>query len=309
MLARGLAQLLGAGSTPPRPPADGAASPTSSIPEEALTKVRMDLLQRGRYQPRVDMRPETLQELADSIKAQGVVQPIIVRPLEPLDSGLSQRYEIIAGERRWRAAQMAGLIEIPAVIRRVSDHAAIAIALIENIQRENLNPLEEARSIHRLITEFKLTHQEAATAIGRSRAGVTNMLRLLDLVPQAASLLETRQIEMGHARALLALTDSGQQANVASLIAKQRMSVRETEALVRKVVASPTPGKPPTRVPTDARLESVAQELAKELGASVAIQHSAGGGGKFVVTFGSVAELESMLARLRARHSDGDRRA
>src|SRR5262249_4681832 len=196
-LGRGLADLLGSRATAP------VAMPPVQVGEE-LTKLPLDLLQRGRYQPRMDMRPETLSELADSIKAHGVVQPIVVRPLEPPVNGESQRYEIIAGERRWRAAQMAGLSEIPAVIRHIPDEAAIAVALIENIQRENLNPLEEARALERLVSEFGLTHQEAAQAVGRSRAGVTNLLRLLELTAEVCELLEKRTLEMGHARPLLA---------------------------------------------------------------------------------------------------------
>ena len=165
----------------------------------------LDLLQRGRYQPRMDMRPETLAALAESIKAQGVVQPIVVRPIgEPDEHGV-QRYEIIAGERRWRAAQQAGLRDIPAVIRRVPDEAAIAMALIENIQREDLNPLEEGRALERLISEFGLTHQQAADAVGRSRAAVSNLLRLLELPPEVCERMEKRELEMGHARALLGL--------------------------------------------------------------------------------------------------------
>lgn len=306
MLAHGLAQLLGEASTPQRPLANGLASATSSMPGEALTKLSLELLQRGRYQPRIDMRPETLQELADSIRAQGVVQPIVVRPLEPLDSGLSPRYEIIAGERRWRAAQMAGLTEIPAVIRRVSDHAAIAIALIENIQRENLNPLEEARSIHRLISEFKLTHQEAATAIGRSRTGVSNMLRLLDLVPQTSRLLETRQIEMGHARALLALTDPGQQARLALLIVKEHLSVRETEALVRKEANSRSSSDALTSAAADARMERLVQESEREFGTKIRIQQLAHGRCRLVATYESVEELEAVLATLRSRYVESE---
>ncbi len=229
-LGRGLADLLGQAVT--RPPASSL-----SPPGEELARLPLDLLQRGRYQPRVDMRTETLTELADSIKAQGVVQPIVVRPLEaPLPgSGESQRYEIIAGERRWRAAQMAGLTQIPAVVRRIPDEAAIAIALIENIQRENLNPLEEARALTRLISEFGLTHQQAADAVGRSRAGVSNLLRLLELPTEVCELVEKRSLEMGHARALLALSSRRQQSEVGLLVAKKGLSVRETEALVRRL--------------------------------------------------------------------------
>src|SRR5215475_15711669 len=220
-LGRGLADLLGSRAAVPQ------AMPPVQVGEE-LTKLPLDLLQRGRYQPRMDMRPETLSELADSIKAQGVVQPIVVRPLEPPVNGESQRYEIIAGERRWRAAQMAGLSEIPAVIRHIPDEAAIAVALIENIQRENLNPLEEARALERLVTEFELTHQEAADAVGRSRSGVTNLLRLLELAPEVCDRVERREIEMGHARAIGALSNRKQQIEVATLVAKRGLSVRDT---------------------------------------------------------------------------------
>ncbi len=169
---------------------------------DRLASLPLDLLQRGKYQPRVDMRDESLNELADSIKSQGLVQPILVRSIGGRGPGESQRYEIIAGERRWRAAQMAGLAEIPAVIRDVPDEAAVSMALIENIQREDLNPLEEARALLRLVEEFGLTHQAAAEAVGRSRAAVSNLLRLMDLADEVKELLEQRSIEMGHARAL-----------------------------------------------------------------------------------------------------------
>src|SRR5215468_10458060 len=213
-LGRGLADLLGTRA------ATATVAPPVPVGEE-LAKLPLDLLQRGRYQPRVDMRPETLSELADSIKSQGVVQPIVVRPLEPPGNGESQRYEIIAGERRWRAAQMAGLTEIPAVIRHIPDEAAIAVALIENIQRENLNPLEEARALERLVSEFGLTHQEVAQAVGRSRAGVSNLLRLLEMAPEVAERVEKREIEMMHARALLALSNRKHQVEVAALTVKK----------------------------------------------------------------------------------------
>src|ERR1700761_667459 len=200
-LGRGLAELSPllakrAGAPPPEPP------PV----RDRLAAVPVDLLQRGKYQPRVDMRTETLQELADSIKSQGLVQPILVRPLERPSPPESQRYEIIAGERRWRAAQLAGLTEIPAVIRDVPDEAAVAMSLIENIQREGLNPLEEARALQRLVDEFGLTHQAAAEAVGRSRVAVSNLLRLMELADEVKALLESRDLEMGHGRALLGLT-------------------------------------------------------------------------------------------------------
>src|SRR3569833_3918160 len=240
-LGRGLADLLGASRPTPVAPtaANAPAAAPSAPPGEELAKLPLDLLQRGKYQPRIDMRQETLQELANSIKAQGVVQPIVVRPIDAPAGATSsaQHYEIIAGERRWRAAQIAGLTEIPAVIRRIPDEAAIAVALIENIQRENLNPLEEARALERLISEFELTHQEAADAVGRSRSGVTNLLRLLELAPEVCARVERREIEMGHARAIGSLSNRKQQVEVAALVAKSGLSVRETEALVRRVQA------------------------------------------------------------------------
>jgi ParB family chromosome partitioning protein len=275
-------------------------TPVSLGSGEVLARLPLDLLQRGKYQPRTDMRQETLQELADSIKAQGVIQPIVVRPVGTPAAGESQRYEIIAGERRWRAAQLAGLGDIPAVIRSIPDEAAIAVALIENIQRENLNPLEEARALERLISEFQLTHQEAADAVGRSRAGVSNLLRLLELAPEVCDRVERREIEMGHARALLALPSRKQQAEVATLVAKRGMSVRDTEALVRRMsqggAAASAESQEGARDPNVQRLE---QELADKLGAKVAIQHSTGGKGKLVVSYNSLDELDGILAHIQ----------
>lgn len=299
--ANGTAPVTGA---PAPHAADGTANAAGPVPASAsgeeLARLPLDLLQKGKYQPRIDMRPETLQELADSIKAQGVVQPIVVRPVGVPGIGESQRYEIIAGERRWRAAQMAGLSEIPAVIRRIPDEAAIAVALIENIQRENLNPLEEARALERLISEFELTHQEAADAVGRSRAGVTNLLRLLELAPEVCERVERREIEMGHARALLALPNRRQQVEVATLVAKKGLSVRETEALVRRrqadAKATVADGQEGACDPNVQRLE---QELADKLGAKVAIQHSTAGKGKLVVTYNSLDELDGILAHIQ----------
>jgi len=288
-LGRGLADLLGHSS--PRPAPLGEANATAASPAtvgEELAKLPLDLLQRGKYQPRVDMRPETLQELADSIKAQGVVQPIVVRPLDPPGLGQSQHYEIIAGERRWRAAQMAGLTEIPAVIRRIPDEAAIAVALIENIQRENLNPLEEARALERLINEFALTHQQAAEAVGRS---------LLELAPEVSERVEKRDIEMGHARALLALSNRKHQVEVSALIVKKGLSVRDTEALVRRMQQSPS-SRAAEASAGDPNVNRLEQELAEKLGAKVAIQHSAGGKGKLVVSYNSLDELDGILAHI-----------
>ena len=308
VLGRNLNALLGSHLSRPVPPVpmDGAGvalvEPAPAPLAEQLARLPLDLLQRGRYQPRVDMRPETLQELADSIKSQGVVQPIIVRPVGVAGVGaISQRYEIIAGERRWRAAQLAGLSEIPAIIRAVPDETAVAVALIENIQRENLNALEEARALERLISEFELTHQEAAEAIGRSRVAVSNLLRLLELAPEVCALMERREIDMGHARALLGLTNRKQQVEVAGLVAKKGLSVRDTEALVRKMqqpAASRDDGaEERTRDPDVQKLE---QDLADKLGARVAIQHAAASGkGKLVVSYNSLDELDGILAHIQ----------
>ena len=307
-LGRGLADLLGRPASPVaevsmgQPPAPTAVPPAGPAPRpgEELAKLPLDLLQRGRYQPRVDMRAESLQELADSIKSQGVVQPIVVRPISSPAAGESQRYEIIAGERRWRAAQMAGLAQIPAVIRDIPDEAAIAVALIENIQRENLNPLEEARALERLISEFELTHQEAAEAVGRSRVSVSNLLRLLELAPEVSEMLERRELEMGHARALLGLTNRRQQVEVAAIIVKRALSVRDAEGLVRRLQDSATAAAAGEasghRDPNVQRLE---QELADKLGAKVAIKHSSGGKGRLVVSYNSLDELDGILAHIR----------
>jgi ParB family transcriptional regulator, chromosome partitioning protein len=292
-LGRGLGALLG------QPGHASSEVVTALRPEEELQKLPVDLLQRGKYQPRIDMRPESLQELADSIKAQGVVQPIVVRPLEPEAGSAGRRYEIIAGERRWRAAQLAGLHEIPALVRRVPDEAAIAMSLIENIQRENLNPLEEARALDRLITEFDMTHATAAEAVGRSRAAVSNLLRLLELTDEVKALVEQRQLEMGHARALLGLDNRRQQAEVAALVAKKQLSVRETEALVKRLVTQPAAGagEPAPRV--DPNIRKLESELSEKLGAKVSLQHSTSGKGKLVISYHTLDELDGILDHIR----------
>jgi ParB family chromosome partitioning protein len=293
-LGRGLAELsplLAQRSRVPLPePAQAVGDRLASLP--------LDLLTRGKYQPRVDMRPESLSELADSIKSQGLVQPILVRPLPRPTLGESQRYEIIAGERRWRAAQMAGLAEIPAVIRDVADEAAVVMALIENIQRENLNPLEEARALLRLIEEFGLTHQAAAEAVGRSRAAVSNLLRLTELADEVKQLLEQRSIEMGHARALLGLTTRRQQIEVASLVAKKGLSVRDTEALVRRLL-SPAAAADNEPKAVDPDINRLQLELADKLGAKVLFRHAPSGKGKMVVSYNSLDELEGILAHIQ----------
>ncbi len=294
-LGRGLAEL--SPLLAKRAPA-GVEAPTTPPGGEHLAKLPVGLLQRGKYQPRADMRDDTLEELAESIKAQGVVQPIVVRPLPRASEAETLRYEIIAGERRWRAAQLAGLDVIPAVVRDVPDEAAVAMALIENIQREDLNPLEEARAFARLIEEFGLTHQQVADAVGRSRAAVSNLLRLIDLAEDVKHLVEERRLEMGHARALLALASHRQQAEIAAFVAKKALSVRETEALVRRLSAPPGDGREPAtqRDPDIQRLE---RELADKLGAKVAFQHGAGGKGKLVVNYNSLDELEGILAHIQ----------
>jgi ParB family chromosome partitioning protein len=310
VMGRGLEALLGqmtrrpepaapAPGAPAMPDSDAPAPATNRFPGDELANLPLDLLQRGKYQPRVDMRQESLQELADSIKSQGIVQPIVVRPVDGAGPGESQRYEIIAGERRWRAAQMAGLPTVPAVIRRVPDEAAIAMALIENIQREDLNPLEEARALDRLIGEFGITHQQAADAVGRSRAAVSNLLRLLELPPEISAFVERRELEMGHARALLGLTQRRQQVEVGQLVAKKGLSVRETEALVRSMLTKggTASGKDAARA-LDPNVQRLQDELTEKLGAPVQIQHTGSGKGKVVVTYHSLDELDGILAHI-----------
>ena len=258
-------------------------------------ELAVELLKRGRYQPRQDIRQEGLEDLASSIKAQGVVQPIVVRPIRETPEGV--RFEIIAGERRWRAAQLAGLQKVPVIVREVPDEAAVAMALIENIQRENLNPLEESRALDRLTREFEMTHQQAAEAVGRSRAAVSNLLRLLELADEVKTLVERRQLEMGHARALLGLADPKAQVAAAREVAKKGLSVRETERLVKRLQAPTKNAAPaPSRDPDIRRLEG---ELADKLGARVALQHTASGRGKLVVSYNSLDELEGILGHIK----------
>jgi ParB family chromosome partitioning protein len=305
-LGRGLNALMGATDTP-RPltpmqaPTPGAAAPVAGPAADRLTRLPLDLLQRGRYQPRSHMDQEALNELAASIRTQGVVQPIVVRPLEAATATGGQRYEIIAGERRWRAAQLAQLADIPAIVRDVPDETAISVALIENIQREDLNPLEEARALERLISEFSMTHQQAADAVGRSRAAVSNLLRLLDLAPEVCDQLESRALEMGHARALLGLTTRRQQVEVAVLVVKKGLSVRETEAIVRRMAQSGTERAEPAVAATgaDPDVQRLELDLAEKLGARVAIQHTRTGKGKLVVSYNSLDELDGILEHIR----------
>lgn len=264
---------------------------------DVLKQIPLELLQRGQYQPRVDMRQDSLEDLASSIRAQGVVQPIVARPIA--NTGGTQRYEIVAGERRWRAAQLAGLAEIPAVIRDVPDESAIAMALIENIQRENLNPLEESRALDRLIREFDLTHAEAAAAVGRSRATVSNLLRLQDLSDKVKPLLEQRQLEMGHARALLSITNPTQQFDAARQVVKKALSVRETEKLVKHMLASPTSKPVAKAVSVDADIRRLEIEVSEKLGAKVRVDHSKKGAGKLIISYNNLDELDGILKHIR----------
>jgi ParB family chromosome partitioning protein len=301
-LGRGLADLLGqARPTAPTQPATPAAEAAQgrAPADQELARLPLDLLQRGRYQPRMDMRPETLSTLADSIRSQGVVQPIVVRPIGAPDDRGVQRYEIIAGERRWRAAQQAGLTEIPAIIRQVPDDAAIAMALIENIQRENLNPLEEGRALERLISEFGLTHQQAADAVGRSRAAVSNLLRLLELPPEVCERLEKRELEMGHARALLGLPQRRQQIEVAALVAGKGLSVREAESLVRRMIEPAKPVAAAAPVAIDPNIQRLEEQLAEQLGAPVSIEHARAGHGRLVIRYHSLDELDGILSHFQ----------
>jgi ParB family chromosome partitioning protein len=290
-LGRGLDALLS------KPVSENAAV-TGSTAGNPLKQIPLELLQRGQFQPRIDMRQDSLEDLANSIRAQGIVQPIVARPVG--NGGASQRYEIIAGERRWRAAQMAGLNQIPTVIRDVPDDAAIAMSLIENIQRENLNPLEEARALDRLIREFDLTHAEAASAIGRSRATVSNLLRLQDLADKVIPMLESRQLEMGHARALLSISDPQQQHDAARQVVKKGMSVRETERLVKRILAAKGRKKPAKRLASvDADIRRLEVEVSEKLGAKVRVQHSIKGSGKVVISYNSLDELDGILKHIR----------
>ncbi len=286
-LGRGLDALLGevAGKDAGKEAEDkgiaAAKNQTQQLP--------IEYLQRGKYQPRKDMNPEKLQELADSIRAQGIIQPIVVRQLD------LEKYEIVAGERRWRAAQLAGLQEVPVLVREIDDRAAMAIALIENIQREDLNPLEEADALRKLLDEFGMTHQQIADAVGRSRAAVTNLLRLIELNPEVKKLLVNRQLEMGHARALLSLNDS-QQLTIAQKIVKDGLSVRAAEQLVKQCHAEP---KTPVEKQIDNDTLRLQNELTAKLGAKVVIDHKENGGGKLVITYTSLDELDGIIGQIK----------
>jgi ParB family transcriptional regulator, chromosome partitioning protein len=274
-LGRGLDALLG----------DVSAKPDKS----PLQTLPIEYLQRGKYQPREDMDPKKLQELTESIKAQGVIQPIVVRRIG------HDKYEIIAGERRWRSAQLAGLQDIPVIIREIDDRSAMAIALIENIQRENLNPLEEASALRRLLDEFEMTHQQIAESIGKSRTTVTNLLRLMDLQPDVKKLLINGQIEMGHAKALLAL-EGNKQIDVANKVVKDDLNVRATERLVKESQMQPKVVQPKV---IDNNTLSLQADLTARLGAKVVIDHRDNGSGKMVIAYSSLEELDGIIEHIK----------
>ncbi|VAW79072.1 Chromosome (plasmid) partitioning protein ParB [hydrothermal vent metagenome] len=304
-LGRGLDALLGGGAAKKAKEQEAEAredavavipnkpsKPAVAANDGEMRTISVELIQRGKYQPRTDMHKDSLEELADSIREQGVVQPIVVRPIS------KDKYEIIAGERRWRASQIAGLQEVPCVVRIVNDRAAIAMALIENIQREDLNPMEESKSLQRLIDEFKMTHQKAAEAVGRSRTGVTNLLRLQELDPRVISLVETGNLEMGHARCLLALKGDIQ-AQTAQEVYSQGLSVRDTEKLVRKQQEPKEEKKSSAPSEIDPNIKRLQDTLSAKLGADVQIQHTPSGKGKLQIKYNSSDELDGILDRFK----------
>lgn len=265
---------------------------TPASQDGELRDIALDLIQRGRYQPRRDMDPAALQELADSIRQQGVMQPVVVRPLA------AEHFELIAGERRWRAAQMAGLESIPAIIRDVSDEAAIAMALIENIQRENLNPIEEAFALQRLQDEFGLTQAQVAEAVGKSRTTITNLLRLIGLTEDVRLMLEHGDLEMGHGRAMLTL-EPEQQMQVARQVVARSLSVRQTEAMVRQLQQEKPDSGTVAKPRVDPNIRALQDDLAERLGARVAINHGQRGKGKLVIEYSSLDELDGILGHIR----------
>ncbi len=299
-LGRGLDALLGSGSTPAATePARTNQPPSAQSPEgdqgasenNALKHLPVEFIQPGKYQPRLDIKAESLEDLAASIKVQGVMQPIVVRPIT------SNKYEIIAGERRWRASQLAGLGTIPVIIKQVADEAAVAMALIENIQRENLNPIEEAMALQRLIDEFELTQQEVADAVGKSRTTVTNLLRLMSLNPDVRSFVERGELEMGHARALLSLPFE-KQLEAGKQVRNKGLSVRQTEALVRRLQAQKNK-KTAVSYKIDPDIRHLQDNLSEKLGTQVNIQHSAKGKGKLILNYNSLEQLEGILDHIK----------
>ena len=287
-LGRGLEALLGASEPAQR----------TIKPDEAIHQLAVEKIGPGPFQPRRAIKKEQLKELALSIEGQGIIQPIVVRERAVVDSQTGVRYEIIAGERRWRAAQLVNLDAVPAVIRAMSDASAVAIALIENIQRENLNPLEEAGAFQRLIIEYEMTHQEVANAVGRARASITNALRLLDLSPGVQALLNDAKINMGHARSLLSLADPSMQLEVANLVIEKQLSVRDTEKLVRSILDGADKRKT-KKEPQDQDIRGLEDSLTQKLGAKVSIKHTKSGKGRLVIAYTNSDELQGILDRIK----------
>jgi ParB family chromosome partitioning protein len=283
-LGRGLDALLGGASV------SAMQEEAAKVDTRELQHLPLDLVQRGKYQPRRDMDPQALEELAQSIKNHGVMQPIVVRPIS------GGRFEIIAGERRWRASQQAGLESVPALVREVPDEAAIAMALIENIQREDLNPIEEAVALQRLQQEFQLTQQQVADAVGKSRVSISNLLRLIALPEEIKTLLSHGDLEMGHARALLGLP-AEQQVEGARHVVARGLTVRQTEAMVRQWLSSKE--APKTEVKVDPDISRLEQRLAERLGSPVQIKHGQKGKGQLVIRYSSLDELQGVLAHIR----------
>jgi len=285
--------LAGANKSKPQAQESEDSSASSIEQKELLKQLPIEYLRPGQYQPRKDMHPEALEELAASIKAQGIMQPIVVRPISR--ASVEKSYEIIAGERRWRAAQMAGLQDVPCIIKDVPDEAAIAMALIENIQRENLNPMEEAVALHRLQVEFELTQQQVADAVGKSRVTVTNLLRLMNLNEDVKTLLEHGDIEMGHAKVLLGLQGTDQSVAAKQVVAKG-LTVRQTESLVRGWGEKSTKTEKPAKNPDIQRLEG---SLSDRLGAKVELKHNAKGKGQLVISYSTLDELDGILDHIK----------
>ena len=287
-LGKGLDALLGMAD---ETELDGQGPAGGASKEGQLLDLAVEFLQRGKYQPRRDMNAEALEELASSIRTQGVMQPLIVRKID------NEKYEIIAGERRWRAAQQAGLDVVPVIVREVSDEAAIAMALIENIQREDLNAMEESLALIRLQQEFQLTQQQVADAVGKSRSAVTNLMRLASLEPEVQQLLERGDLELGHAKCLLAL-EGAKQINAARTVASVNMTVRQTEALIKKILSGVS-GKPTSEVSNSPDIKHLEDQISEKIGAPVQIQHSAKGAGRLILKYNSVDELDGILAHIK----------
>jgi len=287
-LGKGLDALLGMAD---EIELDGQGPAGGASKEGQLLDLAVEFLQRGKYQPRRDMNAEALEELASSIRTQGVMQPLIVRKID------NEEYEIIAGERRWRAAQQAGLDVVPVIVREVSDEAAIAMALIENIQREDLNAMEESLALIRLQQEFQLTQQQVADAVGKSRSAVTNLMRLASLEPEVQQLLERGDLELGHAKCLLAL-EGAKQINAARTVGSVNMTVRQTEALIKKILSGVS-GKPTSEVSNSPDIKHLEDQISEKIGAPVLIQHGAKGAGRLILKYNSVDELDGILAHIK----------